>query len=714
MPRRRASCTTTWTSSCAASAISSRPTSPRSSSTAPADYQRILDFVESFAPRLKSRVELHAGPEALFDLYGIEPAISRALERRVWLKSGGYIVIDQTEALTTIDVNTGRYVGKHNQEETVLKTNLEAAREIVDQLRIRNIGGIIIVDFIDMVSPESRQRVMDAFDTALRQDKMRSNILKISELGLVEMTRKRTRASLSQLLTDPCPSCEGKGRLKSVATIGYEIMRRVRHVAAGAPESRGIVVRAHARRRRLPLRGRERRHGPARTRDRAPDHRRDLRGPGPRPLRGAGGVTRLRAAGFVDLAVGLSYTSRPLRDDTVMPRDHAPARLEGVLAGVLRGAPLELDDAYALVHGDDDALPGLLAAAGVTRDRGKGRSVTYSRKVFLPITNLCRDRCAYCTFRKDPGDPGAWTMTPDEIAAWITAARRQGCKEALMCLGDSPEAAFPEYRATLRRLGHASTIGYVREACEIALELGILPHTNAGLLTVDEMRLLRPVNASLGLMLENVSPRLRAAGMPHQYAPDKEPARRVAMMAEAGRLRIPFTTGILLGIGETPEERVDSLFAIADLHAAYGHIQEVIIQNFRGKLGMPMADASEPTASDLARTIAIARLLLGPDMNIQAPPNLSPDAHRLLLRAGINDWGGISPVSRDYVNPEAAWPMIPALQRTCADEGFALRERLAIYPEYVGPRFLDPALAGLVDRLAEGIRTEDAHAHAAH
>jgi ribonuclease G len=210
-----------------------------------ADHQRILDFVDSFAPRLKARVELHTGPEGLFDLYGIEPAISRALERRVWLKSGGYIVIDQTEALTTIDVNTGRYVGKHNQEETVLKTNLEAAREIVDQLRIRNLGGIIIVDFIDMADPASRQRVMDAFDTALRQDKMRSNILKISELGLVEMTRKRTRASLSHLLTDPCPSCEGKGRIKSVATIGYEIMRRVRLVAAGAPESRGIVVRAH-------------------------------------------------------------------------------------------------------------------------------------------------------------------------------------------------------------------------------------------------------------------------------------------------------------------------------------------------------------------------------------------------------------------------------------------------------------------------------------
>lgn len=210
----------------------------------PADHRRILEFVDSFAPALTSRVELHEAPEPLFDQYGIEQAISRALERRVWLKSGGYIVIDQTEALTTIDVNTGRYVGKHNHEETVLKTNLEAACEIVDQLRLRNIGGIIIVDFIDMMDPANQQRVMDAFDTALKQDKMRSNILKISELGLVEMTRKRTRASLPQLLTEPCPTCDGRGRVLSVTTMAYEAMRRIRQVARAAPEATKIVVRA--------------------------------------------------------------------------------------------------------------------------------------------------------------------------------------------------------------------------------------------------------------------------------------------------------------------------------------------------------------------------------------------------------------------------------------------------------------------------------------
>jgi len=210
----------------------------------PQEHQRILEFVDSFAPRLRSRIELHCGPESLFDQYGVEPAINRALERRVWLKSGGYIVIDQTEALTTIDVNTGRYVGKTTHEDTVLETNLEAVREIVGQLRLRNIGGIIIVDFIDMADLANQHRVMDAFETALKQDKMRSNILKISELGLVEMTRKRTRSNLTHLLTEACPACDGKGRIKSIATISCEIMRRIRQVACASSGSNRLVVRA--------------------------------------------------------------------------------------------------------------------------------------------------------------------------------------------------------------------------------------------------------------------------------------------------------------------------------------------------------------------------------------------------------------------------------------------------------------------------------------
>jgi FO synthase len=304
-------------------------------------------------------------------------------------------------------------------------------------------------------------------------------------------------------------------------------------------------------------------------------------------------------------------------------------------------------------------------------------------------------------------------MTRSEIADTLARAHAQGCKEALMCLGDKPELAFPSHRTTLAALGHRTTIGYVREACEMALAAGLLPHTNAGLLTADEMEWLRPVNVSLGLMLENVSVRLRARGMAHHHAPDKEPARRLAMIAEAGRLRIPFTTGILLGIGETPEERVDSLFAIADLHRAHGHIQEVIIQNFRTKPDIPMAEAAEPDAGEMARAVAVARLLLGGEMNVQAPPNLSPDDHRLLLRAGINDWGGISPVTCDYVNPEAPWPEVLGLAATCRSEGFDLRERLAIYPEYVRGEFLDGSLAAPVGRLASAIATEGAHEPAA-
>ena len=367
--------------------------------------------------------------------------------------------------------------------------------------------------------------------------------------------------------------------------------------------------------------------------------------------------------------------------------------ISDVLDRALAGAVLSADDGYRLLDCDVRDVPALLNAAGRLRDTHKGRTVTYSRKVFLPVTNLCRDRCSYCTFRKDPRDPDAWTMSPDEIESWVERARRQGCKEALMCLGDRPEAAFSAYRDTLARFGHHTTVDYVHRACEIALRHGILPHTNAGVMTADEMRRLKDVNVSLGLMLENVSPRLCERGMAHFSAPDKRPEVRVQMIREAGELTIPFTTGILIGIGETRREVVDSLIAIRGLHQEYGHIQEVIVQNFRAKPNTRMADADEPDGDEMARTVAVARLLLGGDMNLQAPPNLSPDGHRMLLRAGINDWGGISPVSIDYVNPEAAWPHITLLAETCAEEGFTLRERLAIYEEYIDRSdFLLPAL----------------------
>ncbi len=362
------------------------------------------------------------------------------------------------------------------------------------------------------------------------------------------------------------------------------------------------------------------------------------------------------------------------------------------------GARLGEADAIALIECPADDLPELLAAAGALRDRAKGRVVTYSRKVFLPVTNLCRDRCTYCTFRKDPGEPGAWTMTPAEIAQWSRRGRALGCREALMCLGDKPELAFKEYRETLARLGASSTIDYVARACEVALDEGLLPHTNAGIMSRDEMVMLRPLNVSMGLMLENVSTRLRGHGQVHQWAPDKDPAVRMRMIGEAGEARVPFTTGILLGIGETPAERAQSLVAIRDLNERFGHIQEVIIQNFRAKPEIAMADAPEPDAMEMARAIATARMVLGPAMNVQAPPNLSPNEIEMFLAAGINDWGGISPLSKDYVNPEAPWPHIERLTERCARAGFDLRERLAIYPEYVDDYWVDPKLRPVLDR----------------
>jgi FO synthase len=366
--------------------------------------------------------------------------------------------------------------------------------------------------------------------------------------------------------------------------------------------------------------------------------------------------------------------------------------LRDALARRRTGEDLSREEAIGLLS-PAAPLDDLLESAGALRDRVWGRTLTYSPKVFLPVTNLCRDRCTYCTFRKDPDDPDAWTMTPGEIRAWATRGRALGCIEALMCLGDKPELAFPSYRRLLAGLGHRTTADYLYRACEIALDCGLLPHSNAGLLTAAEMARLKEVNVSLGLMLENVSPRLRGRGEVHQWAPDKEPSRRLRMLREAGELRIPFTTGLLLGIGETLAERVDTLLAIRELHRAHGHVQEVIVQSFRAKPTIRRADAPEPAAADVARTVAVARLVLDPEVSVQAPPNLSPDDLPLLIAAGLNDWGGISPLTPDYVNPEAPWPHVAALAATCRAAGCGLRERLPIYPAYLDrPGFLAPGL----------------------
>jgi len=361
------------------------------------------------------------------------------------------------------------------------------------------------------------------------------------------------------------------------------------------------------------------------------------------------------------------------------------------LARAAAGSPLADDEALALA--DADLAPSeLRAAAAAARDRAFERTVTFSPKVFLPLTNLCRNRCDYCSFRRSPGDEGEWTMRPDEVDACLDGAAARGCGEALFCLGDTPEAAFGAYRRTLASFGRASTLDYLHFAAERALARGLLPHTNAGLLDGEAMMRLRAVNVSLGLMLENVSPRLCQPGMPHHRAPDKRPDKRLAMIDEAGRLHIPFTTGILVGIGETRRERIESLLAIRRLHRAHGHIQEVIVQNFRAVDGVRLARVPEPDEATVTDAIALARLILDPEVSLQAPPNLNPSSTEALLAAGINDFGGISPLTPDYINPRHPWPHLDELAAATARAGFALRPRPPIYDRFVDQRWLDPAL----------------------
>jgi len=352
------------------------------------------------------------------------------------------------------------------------------------------------------------------------------------------------------------------------------------------------------------------------------------------------------------------------------------------LRAVREGDPLAPEAACELLSCDDELLPALLSAARELKQKSHPGIITYSRKVFIPLTNLCRDYCGYCTYRRDPGDPGAHTMTPDEVLAVAEQGEKLGCTEALFSLGDRPEALFPEMREALRRLGYRSTLHYLEAMCELVLrQTRLLPHANPGLLSANWIERLSGSNPSLGLMLESTSTKLSAAH-PADRAPDKVPALRLRTIEDAGRLGVPFTTGILIGIGETMQDRVDSLLAIKRLHERYGHIQEVIIQNFRVKPPIPMAAWPEPSTGDMLRTLAVARLLLR-DINIQAPPNLTEHGYERLLDGGINDWGGVSPLTPDYINPEAPWPHLLDLQRRTEAAGQKLVQRLPVYPEFV-------------------------------
>jgi FO synthase len=377
--------------------------------------------------------------------------------------------------------------------------------------------------------------------------------------------------------------------------------------------------------------------------------------------------------------------------------------LTAILDRAASGARLTAEEALALADAGD--LEALMPIAAALRDEGHGPLVSYSKKVFIPLTQLCRDVCHYCTFAHPPrrGEPAY--LGAEQVLAIARAGARAGCKEALFTLGDKPELRYGAAAEALARLGHQTTLSYLAEMSALVLkETGLLPHLNPGVMSRAEILTLRAVSVSQGIMLESAAERLSRRGGPHFGSPDKAPARRLQCIAAAGGAAVPFTSGILIGIGETRAERIEALVALRDLNERYGHIQEIIIQNFRAKPETRMAGAPEPDRADHLWTIAIARLIFGPGMNIQAPPNLMPDALEAMIAAGINDWGGVSPVTPDHVNPEAPWPALDLLARRTADAGKLLVERLAIYPSYAQDpaRWLDPKLRTPVLRALDG------------
>jgi FO synthase len=370
------------------------------------------------------------------------------------------------------------------------------------------------------------------------------------------------------------------------------------------------------------------------------------------------------------------------------------------LEEIVAGAPLRTDLAHKLIDCSDGVLPALLEAAIAVKQRFKPPIITYSRKVFIPLTNLCRDYCGYCTFRRDPGQPGVHTMLPEEILKVACEGEKLGCTEALFSLGDKPESRFPEMRATLGKLGYKSTLHYLEAMCEVVVrETRLLPHANPGLMSAEWIARLARWSPSLGLMLETTSEDLLRPGAAHRGAPDKVPALRLRTIEEAGKQGVPFTTGMLIGIGEMLQDRIDTLFAIRALHERYGHIQEVIVQNFRVKPAIPMSHWPEPKRNEMLRAVAVARLILR-DMNIQAPPNLSSPDYETLLSAGLNDWGGVSPLTPDFINPEAPWPHLADLQARTEAAGYELRQRLPVYPEFI-PRVASPALRERIGQVSD-------------
>ena len=364
-----------------------------------------------------------------------------------------------------------------------------------------------------------------------------------------------------------------------------------------------------------------------------------------------------------------------------------------------------LDDEEVLSLAGFDDTRSLMSVAGAIRDAGHQNTVSYSRKVFIPLTHLCRDVCHYCTFAQVPRKLKAPYLKPDEVLKIAQDGAKAGCKEALFTLGDKPELRYKAARDGLKELKQDSTLSYLRDMAQMVLdETGLFPHLNPGLMAADELAEMRKVSISMGIMLESASDRLTEKGMPHYGSPDKVPARRLETLRLAGEAKVPFTSGILIGIGETRYERIESLLALRDANEPHGHIQEIIIQNFRAKAETLMVNAPEPDMNELLWTISLARIIFGARMNIQAPPNLSPGIFEQIVEAGINDWGGVSPVTPDFVNPEAPWPHLTDLADKTAGAGKLLIERLALYPEYANdlPQWVDPSVEPLVLQAIDG------------
>ena len=372
------------------------------------------------------------------------------------------------------------------------------------------------------------------------------------------------------------------------------------------------------------------------------------------------------------------------------------------------GEPLDQTEAEILLQASGDDLATLLGYAARTRDAGlaaAGRPgvITYSKKVFIPLTRLCRDRCGYCTFATVPGRLDSLYLSPDEVLQIARDGAKLGCKEALFTLGDRPEARWKQAREWLDAHGYDDTLSYVRAmAIRVLEETGLLPHLNPGVMTGADFQRLKPVAPSMGMMLETTSARLfETKGAPHFGSPDKDPRVRLRVLEDAGRSNVPFTTGILIGIGETLRERVDAIFALHKVSREYNGIQEVIVQNFRAKPDTKMRDTPDAELADLAATIAVTRLVLGPEARVQAPPNLVGDEYQLILDAGIDDWGGVSPLTPDHVNPERPWPQLDELAQVTAAAGFTLKERLTIYPPYIRAPWLHPRVSAHVAALVD-------------